>query len=125
MNFPCAGAGEESKSWVGRAVSPCASSAPPPASRNPLLAGRLKNSCATSTWNAVRKPAQLIGRGAAPDSFDAPLAGTRWSARRRPTVIQPLTGTYATASISIRRFGSESGATMVERAGNGSEKYSR
>jgi hypothetical protein len=45
---PAPGRVKKSRSWVGRAVSPYASSAPPPASRNPPLAGRPKNSCATS-----------------------------------------------------------------------------
>ena len=57
------GAVKKSRSSVGRVVRCCASRATPPASRNPLLAGRLKNRRVTLSWKSVRAgmPAHLAG----------------------------------------------------------------
>ena len=51
---PRSGAVKKSRSSVARDVRCCASRAPPPARRKPLLAGRAKNSLATSSWKADR-----------------------------------------------------------------------
>ena len=52
--WPRSGAVKKSRSSVGRVVRCCASRAAPPPSKNPLLAGRLKNSLVTSSWKSVR-----------------------------------------------------------------------
>ena len=51
---PRSGAVKKSRSSVARDVRCCASRAPPPARRKPLLAGRAKNSLANSSWKADR-----------------------------------------------------------------------
>jgi len=54
LDMPALGSGEEVEVFGGLEVRCCASKAPPPASKNPLLAGKAKNSRATSCWKADR-----------------------------------------------------------------------
>src|SRR6202034_701886 len=91
------GAVKKSRSSVGLAVRCCASSAAPPASRKPLLAGSAKNILATSSWKggspgwpspAITPPPRRTARPAAPTRTGPLAAGLgrptgRRAARRR------------------------------------------